>query len=370
MGNCFDMFGGFAIFAVVKIHIFNPEHDIALASGSALFTAPRAGRMMRHDLGYLPALWASDGDVVVIDDVSIVEDCPCEISALFADVRFSRMSELSCIDLRDAEVEVWGWDKVVRRELLRANHDFESLVPDDEQLEYIRQISNRRFAAEMLLPRLLEIDNRLVGKAEYISDFSVFMKKMQIGPCLVKSPWSSSGRGVRFLEPPLTEQQAGWCRNVIERQGGIMIEPIYNNVGDFAMEFFSDGCGQVSYLGLSVFSTSDGGYQGNLVADESEKEEHLSKLIDKGLFHSLRNRIIDVLAETVGIRYCGVFGVDMMIVEMPETGEKSIAPCVELNLRRTMGHVALALAKNKKIHVPCMMNIAYSKGKYIFNLIS
>ena len=53
----------------MTLHIFNPEHDIALASGLANFTAPHAGRQLRHDLGFLPALWASEGDIIMVDDV-------------------------------------------------------------------------------------------------------------------------------------------------------------------------------------------------------------------------------------------------------------------------------------------------------------
>ena len=52
----------------MTLHIFNPEHDIALASGLSNFTAPHAGRQLRHDLGFLPALWAGEGDVVLVDD--------------------------------------------------------------------------------------------------------------------------------------------------------------------------------------------------------------------------------------------------------------------------------------------------------------
>ena len=48
----------------MKIHIFNPEHDIALASNLSNFTAPHAGRQLRHDLGFLPAIWADEGDVI------------------------------------------------------------------------------------------------------------------------------------------------------------------------------------------------------------------------------------------------------------------------------------------------------------------
>ena len=67
---------------------------------------------------------------------------------------------------------------------------------------------------------------------------------------------------------------------------------------------------------------------------------------------SVRQRIIDniLLAD-----YQGPFGIDMMIVNSPCNATFSkrefsnlnshllLHPCVELNLRRTMGHVALSL---------------------------
>ena len=50
----------------MKLHIFNPEHDIALASNLSNFTAPHAGRQLRSDLGFLPALWAKEGDRILV----------------------------------------------------------------------------------------------------------------------------------------------------------------------------------------------------------------------------------------------------------------------------------------------------------------
>ena len=38
----------------MRLHIFNPEHDIALAADMERFTAPHAGRQMRASLGFLP----------------------------------------------------------------------------------------------------------------------------------------------------------------------------------------------------------------------------------------------------------------------------------------------------------------------------
>ena len=57
----------------MTLHIFNPEHDIALASGLSNFTAPHAGRQLRHDLGFIPAIWADEDDVIMVDDVAQAE---------------------------------------------------------------------------------------------------------------------------------------------------------------------------------------------------------------------------------------------------------------------------------------------------------
>ena len=56
----------------------------------------------------------------------------------------------------------------------------------------------------------------------------------------------------------------------------------------------------------------------------------------------------------------GPFGIDMMIVK----GEKyGLHPCVEINLRRTMGHVALSLSPTDD-DVVRVMRIEYNEGQY------
>ena len=55
-------------FACMKLHIFNPEHDTALAANKAPFTPPHAARQLHHDLGFISAVWADEGDFVVVDD--------------------------------------------------------------------------------------------------------------------------------------------------------------------------------------------------------------------------------------------------------------------------------------------------------------
>jgi hypothetical protein len=57
--------------------------------------------------------------------------------------------------------------------------------------------------------------------------------------------------------------------------------------------------------------------------------------------------------------YKGPFGVDMMVVAREECNGFMLHPCVEINLRRTMGHVALHLS-NLVSGLPKVMQIEYN----------
>jgi hypothetical protein len=128
----------------------------------------------------------------------------------------------------------------------------------------------------------------------------------------------------------------GWARGVMNQQGCIMIEPYYNKVKDFGMEFTVDRTGVIHYEGLSLFHTKNGAYTGNLLATEQAKQEVLGRYVSAELLDQVRDRIISEL--DLG-KYTGPFGVDMMIVKGDD--RFLVHPCVEVNLRRTMGWIAL-----------------------------
>ena len=126
-----------------------------------------------------------------------------------------------------------------------------------------------------------------------------------------------------------------------------MVEPLYTKVKDFGMEFFSDGEGHVTYLGLSLFHTSNGAYTGNIIATEQAKREIISHYLPTPLLDETQLRICQGLGSMFKDKYCGPFGIDMMVVKDVQRSTSNVQyllhPCVEINLRRTMGHVTLAL---------------------------
>ena len=52
----------------MTLHIFNPEHDLALACDIENYSPPAAAQKLYSDLGFIPALWADNGDVVMVED--------------------------------------------------------------------------------------------------------------------------------------------------------------------------------------------------------------------------------------------------------------------------------------------------------------
>ena len=62
-------------------------------------------------------------------------------------------------------------------------------------------------------------------------------------------------------------------------------------------------------------------------------------------------------------QYTCVFGIDMMVVRRDDGDGFLLHPCVEINLRRTMGHVAISLTELTS-GLPKLMKIEYDSNIY------
>ena len=341
------------------LHIFNPEHDVALASNLANFTAPHAGCKLRTDLGFLPAFWAQEGDFVLVDDVKAALGSLRHFNRYTHDIVFVTLDDLC--NLPSMKVDAWGWDRALRSQLLKAGISSD-MLPSESQIEVFRTLSNRHWAARYLLPEIIKTDNGLIGEAFYLQDVKDFSEFKY--PYVLKAPWSSSGRGIRYVDL-INSHLEGWIANVIQKQGGVMLEPYYHKLMDFAMEFESTDEG-VLYSGLSLFHTEHGAYSSNILASENEKLCVISKYISPQLLATVSHKISEVLSGFFRETYRGPFGIDMMVVS--DGGELRLHPCVELNLRRTMGHVALSF-NMKDTDARKEMQISFD-GNYHLHIVS
>ena len=303
-----------------ELSIFNPEHDLALADGTSNYTPPRVARQLRKDLEWISSLWKDEG-----------------------------------------KVTVWGWDKAIVREL-RQKGVPQELLPTEAQIDAIRTLSNRSLAVE-LLRELSDLEG-VTGYSEVCHSYEevvAFARKH--GATIVKAPWSSSGRGVKQFavhnSQCTVQNLKPFILNTIARQGTIVAEVKCDKVMDFALEYTADNQGRVHYEGLSLFNNVGEAYKGNLLMPEKEKRQMLAEYIPLDLMEMVSERIKKFLEPRLKDVYTGPFGVDMMVCSA-DSGYL-LNPCVEINLRRTMGHVALYLTRQGHRGV---MQIDYDGKKY------
>lgn len=332
------------------LHIFNPGHDLALAADIDNFTPPHAARALRASLDYLPALWAEDGDAVLVDAAAHASRAFTRLSQQVAKYRQWHKADVAFVEKADlaslpvSRIEPWGWDRSLAYSLVRAGVSAE-LMPDAETLRGMRDESHRR-TTKAMLDHLAEMGTveRISGGTTECRSINEISRLIYIyNKVVVKAPWSCSGRGVRFLDDRLDEHTQGWLRNTLAQQGSVMVEPFYRKALDFGMEFRRHADGRVEFLGLSLFHTVNGAYTGNLLATEAVKRDILSRYVS---LDEVDKFTADASAWlSANLSYVGLFGIDMMVVDGDgQNGGGNTLAVAEINLRRTMGHVALAIS--------------------------
>lgn len=316
----------------MKLYIFNPENDLALADGNSNYCPPPMARAIASDLAALPLWYAASGDCVLL---------PSEVHCEYA----RQMSEYftlptGCLRPSLSQVEAvapWGWSAQMKRRLQAMGID-DSLLLSSHELEQVRQLSNRRVAIELLQAmQAAGIDTPDIPL--YLSsatDVACFINSMPRS--VIKAPWSGSGKGIAWgighVEVPVEH----FYKGVIKRQGGVVCERYLDKVVDFAMEFQVQ-CGVPRFAGYSLFTCDGGSYSGNILATDAAIESFLQEYISLETLSVVKERLVVELSRLLSpICYDGFLGVDMLIYRA-DCGYR-LNPCVELNLRMNMGAVS------------------------------
>ena len=311
----------------MTLYVFNPENDMALADGHPGYTPPVQIQQMRRELWWLPQWWAEDEDIV-----------------------WNGEERLNLSD--DTRILPWGWSPALCHQLKQAGVQ-ESLLPSQKELELLRQLSHRQTAVSLLqeLRGELPLDGHLAGKSALCRDIKEAEETANAyGEALLKSPWSSSGRGLMKTDNP---QWKAWASRILKAQGSVVVEQFLHKVTDFALEFWLDGKGGVEYRGLSLFYTNErGAYLGNWVAPEEQKLAWLAQYIPLQYLQEIRAWWTARLSR---FDYTGPVGIDMMLAQ------EGICPCIEVNWRWTMGLVSCLVAEQGRYG---RMVVEYIYGHY------
>lgn len=314
--------------------MYFPENDLALAAGTAGYTPPPAALQLHRAGEALPLWMAREGDRFVCSGLNArwLEDM-CDTFGI---------NNVDVYDHRDRELEAspWGWSAAARRALTDAGYPAEQL-PDDEELKRLRELSHRRTAAKLARAIKELVPFRIADAAEEATDTEQVRAFLERHPAAIaKAPWSCSGRGLvrsRNMPAEAFVQQTG---GIIRRQGSVMLEEEYDKTADFALLYEADGRGGIVRRGISVFDTNArGGYTSNAIAAQELLKERVEAVAGKMQLEAIEMAVEQALPDILG-NYRGPLGVDMLV-----DTNGTVDAAVELNLRYTMGFVALDFAR-------------------------
>lgn len=326
-----------------NLFIFNPETDFAQADSNGNYTPNAKIRTLRRNMALVQSEIASLGDAILLLDGQRASDLPAlphyttfrekHLSALFYE-------DLRRLDYSNWHILPWGWNPTLRRRLLRYGADPAS-VPTEEQLNALRLLTHRRttIAFHKELRRLgIHYNIGIPMEFQRFGKLEDWLK--QHPDCYLKAPWSSSGRGVIHTAAFPRDVITKWAKGVISRQGSIMAEPAMHKSIDFATEWECRD-GEALFLGYSVFSTgTNSNYLGNTPGNEEMLLDEICRYAKQEDVLTAKECQRIAINNTISTHYSGPLGIDMLT-----DASGNINACIEINLRTTMGHIALKTIK-------------------------
>lgn len=273
-------------------------------------------------MALLPCRWAKPGDAILVLDEIGHRDCGFKV--------YGPNDILPSV----ADFQPWGWNFDLRRRLISAGAD-PGCLPSVEAIKRLRELSHRRttipFNTAVQVAGAAPLARRLPVELRSVENVLAWLAVNPGG--WLKAPWSSSGRGVLRTSDLELRHIRPWAHGIIRRQGSVMAEHGVNRALDFASEWHCDD-GKAEFLGLSVFETSPRGkYLRNIRSSQTDLEKRVKEYAPcwTSQIIAAQREALDILISPF---YSGPLGIDMMA-----DTEGLIYPCVEINLRRTMGMV-------------------------------
>ena len=303
----------------MKLYVFNPEHDYALANNDPHFMAPASACQFANDCA---SFWSFLAD----ENVEFQLFQPYQTDSK----RF---------DFNDViEIKPWGWNPLVVHQLREAGAP-EKLLPTTAQLARWRTLAHRKLTIPAMnflrnsCPNIpLPVNPELLTSEQQIADFIARNDNV-----LLKSPYSGNGRGNLYAHGSYSVTLRRQTLGVIRRQGAILGEPMYNVIQDFAMEFHCQN-GQTHFAGYSLFQTLHYGYAGNQLLSDAEIEQRLCQWLSVFDLQQIRAQLLKYIESEIAPDYNGYVGVDMFVYQ--KDNAFLVNPMVEMNLRMTMGMAA------------------------------
>ncbi|MGQ1946719.1 hypothetical protein ACT3CD_06410 [Geofilum sp. OHC36d9] len=338
-----------------KLFFFNPTCEMAVANAQVSYMPPAHLAKFETDLEFILLYLGDRKDCIwVRQPIPDAFKRHLDLMGWSYPLPISQLEDMTYSQLALTQLSPWGWSPAVHKK-------FEQLKGLMDQSWYLNPLSIWKPAHRSLLSRLtgqqvaqlvkesgIEAKGLLAvpGIPERINSMRRLteLERDLSSPILLKTPWSASGRGLfKIRDRNENVENNRWVLSKLKQQGFLMAEPFLNKLQDlsFHFEITND---TISYLGTTFFkSDNDGRFSGCFIgtpAIANMTDFLLSEAIGQAV-QTLQQAFIEM---HLSARYQGYVGVDAMLFLNDEGGVK-LHPCIEVNLRHTMGLLNLFIQK-------------------------
>ncbi|MCW1887118.1 ferritin-like domain-containing protein [Luteolibacter flavescens] len=325
------------------VHWFNPNAEGHAMSGR--YQPDKAAAALEEDLEMLIAGWCRKDDVAVLRRPPSREHLATLKNAGLELPEITTVQELRGRKL--GGLRPWAWSPDASAILRDLAEDVSPNVPWQWREPVPREWLSKEIGIRLEeVLGLSETGGIFRDADEAWSAIDARLDECQI---LAKAFFSRAGQGHRRINresPP--EATRNWLRNTIAAHGGVVIEPWLERVTDFSALYEMDASGGVELIGLTVIENDAAGrYTGtrvgpkwaNLLPPEVAAFLHREAEVMRWYQEEISAALPRVVPGHIG-----PLGVDAMVHRLLD-GSLALKHVVELNVRMTMGRVALELLK-------------------------
>lgn len=353
------------------LFFFNSTCEMAVANSQISYLPPAHLRLFENSLATMPCFFADENDAILtLKPVSNTYVEHLHKLGFKTPQFITSPDDLVPNSLPLTSLRPWGWSPAVHNVLkpfLPFCHNQWMKHPMHKWQPHHRLLLSRDTGYKLLVKTMELTDNSLnlieistlPLKLSTLLDVEKVIESIP-PPALLKTPWSASGRGLFKIRDVHEHAETNvWVKSKLKQQGFMYAEPYLDKISDLSFHFQIEADG-VQYLGYNFFETLPSGqFSGcytHLPYDQLIDQALLMEAIEQGVY--LINKALENLK--INAKYQGPAGVDAILFRNKHNQIK-LQPCIELNLRHSMGLLNIHL--RKRIHPE-------KKGKWKISMLN
>jgi hypothetical protein len=329
---------------------------MAVANDTFSYMPPSHLRQFEKDISPLMAFLGNECDILVSSNKEYDSFRQWWISTGIHLPQRIAFDELDQLQQSSLQLVPWGWSKTIHRLLAPLKNQCNSSIhqlPTNTWTEQHRAFFSRSTSVDFLRKVKSQLPSNSFIKIPFDPQtfnteegLTVWMQQ-QAPPFVLKTPWSSSGRGLYCIpSEEFKTRGTTWIKSRLKQQGLLFAEPWLKKIQDLSFQYYIHSNGDIQFLGHNFFDAD---------AEGRFSKEYLRGLTDEKLI-KLNQYLPDDWSETCQELlsstlskcyyhqyYCGPIGIDAMVFQ--EEAGYCIHPCIEINFRHNMGYINLHIGE-------------------------